>query len=368
MSQQRWFFGFFVALLLLIMAGFSQTVSLHASDAKQEQEPLRIATKTIEPFVFKDQDRFTGFSIDLWDEVAMLAELPYEFVEVETVHDQLNAVIEGEADAAIAAISMTAAREEDLDFSYPYYRAGLQIMTTGQTPSIITSFLSFLLSSRFLIGMASVFVILVIVGHIAWLVERKNNPDIPQEYLTGIWEGLWWAAATVTTVGYGDRTVTDKWGRLLGIFWMFAGLFLIANFTAFVTAEVTVSSLQSSISDVNDLPGKRVVTVNGTTSADYLREERIPFRSVERIEEAYELLENEDVDAIVYDAPILQYYAATANNSKTQVVGSPFHLEYYGIALATQSPYKEEINKALLEIRANGTYEELIAKWYLSDA
>ena len=145
------------------------------------------------------------------------------------------------------------------------------------------------------------------------------------------------------------------------------GLFLIANFTAFVTAEVTVNSLKTSISDVDDLPGKRVVTVAGTTSADYLQKQRIPFRRVDTIEEAYELLDNEDVDAIVYDAPVLQYHAATAIGSKAQVVGSPFKLEYYGIALPTDSPYKEQINKALLEIRANGTHEDLAARWYLSD-
>ncbi len=368
MPQRRWVYRFIALLLFLIICGLIQIGPIDASDAKQDQEPLRVATKVIEPFVFKDGDRLTGFSIDLWEEVSLLTGLPFEFVEVQSVDDQLNAVIEGKADAAIAAISMTREREENLDFSYPYYRSGLQIMTTGQSPSIFASFLSYILSSRFLIGMAGVLVILVIVGHIAWLVERKNNPDIPQAYLTGIWEGLWWAAATVTTVGYGDTRVMDKWGRLLGIFWMFAGLFLIANFTAFVTAEVTVNQLETSISGVEDLQGKRVVTVNGTTSADFLHERRIPFRKVETIEEAYELLENEDVDAIVYDAPVLQYYAATAIGSKVQVVGSPFQVEYYGIALPTNSPYEEQIDQALLEIRANGTYDELTAKWYFTEA
>jgi polar amino acid transport system substrate-binding protein len=368
MPQRHLLLGIIGSIILFVIAGLNLTGSLRASEPQQDQErPIRVVTKEIEPFVIKDQDRLTGFSIDLWKEMASFAGVQYEFVEAQTVTEQLDAVLEGEADVAIAAISMTAEREEDLDFSYPYYLAGLQIMTTGKPASTLSSLFSFLFSSRFLIGLAALFLILIAVGHITWLVERKSNPDFPSSYLIGIWEGLWWAAATVTTVGYGDKTVKDKWGRLLGIFWMFAGLFLIANFTAFVTAEATVSRLETSISGTDDLPGKKVVTVNGTTSAEYLREQRIPFRGVETIEEAYDLLEREDAEAIVYDAPVLQYYAATSGNPSLQVVGSPFNAEYYGIALPTNSPHKEQLNKALLEIIENGTFKELINKWYLSD-
>jgi len=218
-----------------------------------------------------------------------------------------------------------------------------------------------------LIGLATLLVILIAVGHLVWLVERKINPDFPGHYLKGIWEGMWWAAATVTTVGYGDKTVKDKFGRLIGIFWMFAGLFLIANFTAYVTAETTASQLEIAISGIDDLPGKKVITVSGTTSAEFLREERIAFQNVETIEEAYDLLENDEADAIVFDAPVLQYHAARSGNPSLKLVGSPFYPEHYGIVLKTQSPYKEQLNQALLEIRENGTFDELLAKWHLSD-
>jgi len=355
-------------LLLCILTALTLAGSIHASNAKQDQKDIvRVATKEIEPFVFIDQDRFTGFSIDLWKEVAILAEMPYEFVEVGSVTDQLDAVKSGRADVAIAAISMTPEREEEFDFSYPYYRAGLQIMTAGKPPGTFSRLLSFLFSSRFLLGLAGLMVILVVVGHIIWLVERKKNPDFPQGYWKGIWEGLWWAAVTVTTVGYGDKLVKDRWGRLLAIFWMFAGLFLIANFTAFVTAEATVTQLRTSITDIEDLPGKRVATVAGTTSAEFLQQQRIRFRAVETIDEAYDLLDNDAVDAIVYDAPVLQYYVAMSNSTTFQLVGTPFKLDEYGIIMAPESAYEEKINKALLEIKVNGTYEELTAKWFLSN-
>ncbi|MBM3661687.1 MAG: hypothetical protein FJW94_02160 [Actinobacteria bacterium] len=49
--------------------------------------------------------------------------------------------------------------------------------------------------------------LLVVVGHIVWLVERRTNDDFPHSYLAGVWEGIWWAIVTMTTIGYGDRTV-----------------------------------------------------------------------------------------------------------------------------------------------------------------
>jgi len=337
-------------------------------DQQEEEQPLRVVTKPIEPFVIKDGNRLTGGSIDLWKEIALITETPFEFIEVETVDEQLEAVATGKADVAIAAISMTPEREILVDFSwYPYFRAGLQIMTKDQQGEVLVPLLAVILSPQFLAASAVLLFIMLLIGHLVWLVERKNNPDFPQAYWPGIWEGLWWSAVTVTTVGYGDRTTKAVWGRILAIVWMFAGLFLLANFTAVVTAQLTVNGLQSAINGVEDLPGKKVATVAGTTSADYLKEMGIPFRGVDVIDEAYELLEKDLIDAIVYDAPVLQYYAATGGYGTLILVGTPFKREDYGIALPPNSPYEEQINKALLEIKLNGTGEEIYKRWSISE-
>jgi polar amino acid transport system substrate-binding protein len=85
------------------------------------------------------------------------------------------------------------------------------------------------------------------------------------------------------------------------------------------------------------------------------------------IEEAYELLKNDQVDAIVYDAPVLQYYVATSNDGRLIVVGDTFKREDYGIALPPNSAYEEEINKALLEISLNGRGDEIYRRWFISE-
>jgi voltage-gated potassium channel len=55
-----------------------------------------------------------------------------------------------------------------------------------------------------------------------------------REY-TSIWEGMWWALQTVTTVGYGDVTPTDAAGKLVGAVIMLQGI----SFLAIVTAAIT---------------------------------------------------------------------------------------------------------------------------------
>jgi ABC-type amino acid transport substrate-binding protein len=94
---------------------------------------------------------------------------------------------------------------------------------------------------------------------------------------------------------------------------------------------------------------------------------RTPFLGVETIEVAFELLESGGVDAVVYDAPVLQYYMANFGQDDLAFIGPPFLTEYYGIALPMNSPYEETINRALLEIWANGTHQELMTKWQLSE-
>lgn len=336
-----------------------------SAQAQADVDVVRVATKEIEPFVIRDGENLAGFSIDLWREIALFAEIPFEFVEVESVDDLLEALEQGEADVAIAAISMTPEREAYIDFSYPYFQAGLQILTAPEEQNRLISILKIMVSPHVLTVIGFMVLLLIIIGHIVWLVERTTNDDFPQTYFRGIWEGIWWASVTVTTVGYGDRTLKGVLGRLLGIFWMFSGILLIANFTAVVTSELTLSQLQTPINSVNDLPGRKVATVKDTTSAEYLRLRQISYQPTETIHEAFDLLDEGKVEAIVYDAPVLQYHVATNPNDGLLLIGSPFHHEDYGIALPPNSPYEEIINQALLELRENGTYAELAHRWSL---
>ncbi len=87
-----------------------------------------VATRVIPPFVFADKGELSGFSIDLWRSIATKLGIDSKFVEYSTVPDLLSAVKDSKANVGIAAISITAERQESFDFSLPMFAAGLQIM------------------------------------------------------------------------------------------------------------------------------------------------------------------------------------------------------------------------------------------------
>jgi polar amino acid transport system substrate-binding protein len=208
--------------------------------------------------------------------------------------------------------------------------------------------------------------LLVLLGmaHVVWLVERGSE-EIPSAYLPGIWRALWWSLATIATHEYGvlgESRVFFK--RLLAMAVVVISIILIAQFTASVTASLTVHQLTGSIHSASDLPGKRIATVRNTTGARYLAEKHLNPVEVERIDDAYLLLEGNQVDAIVFDAPVLMYHAETEGKGAVQVVGPTLQDEYYGIALPAGSALRKPINEALLQLMQDGSYTEIHNKWF----
>jgi len=82
------------------------------------------------------------------------------------------------------------------------------------------------------------------------------------------------------------------------------------------------------------------------------------------VEDAFQALEQAQVDAVVYDAPVLLYYASHQGKNKFQTVGTIFRKESYGIAFPPNSPYRKPTNEALLKLKENGTYDQLYQKWF----
>ena len=219
-------------------------------------------------------------------------------------------------------------------------------------------------SVDFLNIIGTLLVAVVVAAHLIWLVERRSNPDFPKSYLRGVWDSIWYTTVTLTTVGYGDRTARTTAGRVIALVWMFTSLFLVANFTANMTTHMTLTRFQGLINGEEDLPGKRIATVTGSTAADYLQFERLPFVSAENIDEAIRWLHDDQVDAIVYDSPVLLYHASGQERGRVEVVGSRFDTQNYAVAIPFESADREQINLALLEIYEDGTYDTIAQRWF----
>jgi polar amino acid transport system substrate-binding protein len=352
----------------ILLAGACLLTGRPAAVQADNQPPagiLRVVAKPLEPFVIQQGGDLSGFSIDLWAAIAKDQGWEFQWVEVDTVTQQLNAVQQGQADVAIAGISITPEREQAVDFSYPYFRSGLQILVPMRNTNSLTNLVTVLFSPTLLKVFGFGLLILIVMAHLIWLIERGSKRSMPKKYLPGIWEASWWALSTLATHEYGDKKEPTKvYKRALAMVWVVLGIVLIAQFTAAVTASLTVDQLEGAIHGPADLPGKQIATVQGSTAAGYLDGIGIEYRPVSKIDDAYQLLETGAVDAVVYDAPILEYYAHTRGKGLVQVVGPIFLEETYGIALPTGSQLRKPIDESILRLMRNGTYNALYKKWF----
>lgn len=363
-KQPGWFTR--ISFLTVIIAGLLILLSAAQPSTAQQDAggPLRVATKPLEPFVFSGPDGPSGFSIDLWDELASRLGQEYVWVEYETVSEILEAVESGEADVAIAGISMTRERETRLDFTHPFFDAGLQIMVSSRPSYSIAEVLRLVFSPGLLLFLAFGLLAAVAMAHVIYFVERRTNPDFQQGYFHGLWEATWYLLAMIANGEHLDKYTKNPVRRILTISYWLIGLLLVAQFTATVTSALTVQTLNSNIQGPEDLPGKRIATVNGTTAALLLEEERIRYTGVDNVADAYPLLLSGEVDAIVYDSPVLQYYSVTEGRGQVTITGPIFKREKYGIALRQGSDLREPLNELLLEMYQDGSLDEIYARWF----
>ena len=111
----------------------------------------------------------------------------------------------------------------------------------------------------------------------------------------------------------------------------------------------------------------------GSTSAQWAASAPGEDSEFETIDQAFEALEKGQVDAVVYDAPVLLYHAATAGRGKVRVVGPVFKKENYGIVFPPRSgaprklDLRKKVNEALLKMREDGTYDRIYKRWFTID-
>ena len=342
-------------------------VLLAALNPAHAQPPLIVAVKNSPPFSFRNGDHWDGISVALWRQVAGELGRDYRFKAYPDVHSLLKAVTDGQADVGIGAISVTADREQRLDFTQPMFRGGQGIATRSQTGGWFATLTS-LFSWRFLSAVLALVLLLLAVGVLVWWFERRRNPEqFGGGAASGIASGFWWSAVTMTTVGYGDKAPITFAGRFLGLIWMFASVITISGFTAAIASSVTVDRLQTRVSGVGDLPRVKVGAVAGTSGAGWLKRQGIAYTAYPTANKALTALADDREDAVVYDAPVMRYLLRQENRRGLVVLPQPVREESYAFAVANGSPLREPMDRALLTALASEDWHNIVEEYLGTD-
>lgn len=349
---------------LLSWAAILWFTAAAAPSAFAEERVLVVGTKQAPPFVIKDeQGQFSGISIELWKMAAERLGIQYRIEERE-LDELINGLRRGELDLSVAALTATPGREAVIDFSHPFYTTGYGIAVPSRGNSVWLAVKRFF-SWEFFTALAALTGILLLAGFLLWLAERRRNPDMfGGSRREGIGSSFWWAAVTMTTVGYGDKAPITFAGRVVALVWMFASIIIISSFTAAIATSLTVSHLETKISNLEDLREVRVATVPNSSSAAFLDELDISYVADSgTLEDNLRALVDGQVDAVVYDAPILQYSVKTKFRNDVSVLEKTFERQDYALALPSGSTLREPLNREILEILGSEPWQKLLQRY-----
>ena len=151
---------------------------------------------------------------------------------------------------------------------------------------------------------------------------------------------------------------------MVTVLWTFVSIIFVAYYTAILTSNLTVARIQSQIGSPGDLIGKRVCTVANTTSPPSLDRLGVAYTDLPKIQDCYAGLKDRKFDAVVYDAPVLEYFVNHAGAGIAAMAGPIFKDEDYGIVFPLGSTLKEEADQALLSMEEDGSYDLLKQKWF----
>ncbi|CAP23262.2 Protein CBR-GLR-7 [Caenorhabditis briggsae] len=393
---------------------------------------FRVVTLIQPPFVQRTGDPNTpyeGYCIDLINMIQVEVNFTYTIYEVEdgsfgTMDDNGNwngligALVSGSADIALAPLSVMAERENDVDFTVPYYDlVGTTIlMKKADVEYSLFKFMKVLEWPVWLCIVAAYLFTSVLL----WIFDRfspysfTNNQERYQNDIEkrqfSLKECLWFCMTSLTPQGGGEAPKNIS-GRLVAATWWLFGFIIIASYTANLAAFLTVSRLEQPISSLDDLAKQYKIEyapIKGSASETY-------FRRMAEIEETFynmwkEMSLNEsmsprdraklavwdypvsdkftnmwrymqesklppDMDAAVDrvlnsvdgfafigDATEIKYAALT--NCKLQQVGTEFSRKPYAIAVQSGHILKDKISSAILMLLNQRRLETLKEKWW----
>lgn len=327
--------------------------------ASANPDTLQVGTRVAAPFVMDQNDVYSGITIELLDEIATEMNLVYEFEERD-IQGLLEGVEDGSLDMAASALTINSEREEMVDFTHPFFVTGLGMAVPYETTSPIIATLRGLISWEFLSVFFLLLLVLLGLGVLIWIAERKvNEEEFGGSPAEGIGSGFWWSAVTMTTVGYGDKAPRTLAGRAIGFLWMFAGIIIISFFTATIASALTVSQLESSIRGPADLPNVRVGALEGSATITYLQENRIGYTGYATLEDGLQDVKDGRIDTFVHDAPIIQYLASEQFSNEIRVLPNTFNQQYFGIALPKSSELRAPMNRVILDFITDERWQDI---------
>ncbi|MFP6562064.1 transporter substrate-binding domain-containing protein [Paraburkholderia sp. B3] len=336
--------------------------------AQSSASAVRVSTFVIAPFVMQQNGQLTGFSIDLWTEIATRLHLQTHYDVTPNVNALFQTLRADKADIAVSGLFYSVERDREFDFSYPIMEAGLRVMVrdTGEAEEVtpLRSLGTLLVSRTTLLWFAAAMALTVLAAHVVWFVDclhaRKRGEREP--YFPNIFRAIYWSGSTLLTQADEPRRLWISRG--MALIWMFVGIVFVASYTAELTSNLTVQHIRGAINGPNDLVGKNVATLAGSSAVPWLHDHGAQVVEYARNRDVYEALAKDEVDAVVLGSAGLSYVATHEGKGLFKLVGPEFNQNDVGFVFPVDSALRRRVDAALLAMREDGTWQRIYNKWF----
>ena len=355
-------------LLLIIIQANSTAISLESYQQNTSVKPLIIAVQYDQTFVQKNKEgKLTGPIVDLCDLIAKELKRSYIFKEM-SLNEIVIALQKGTIDVAATTMLITAEREKLFDFSTPL----------GETrPSVLTLYkvkhehpwieaIELFLSWRTL---KIIFILLAVVmslGIVMWLMEKKYNPeDFSRSPFKGIAAGIFWAGSILASglcLGINLRTLK---GRILGLIWMMLCALALGAFIASLTHSLTDQLEDMQLLNDADLRYMHLGIKKGASQLQTIKDIGSHYTLYDTDEDAINALLKGQIDGYISPEARAYYFANRMFKGQVSVFQTSLRGYLYALAMPMNSPLRRPINAAILKLLDNSSWESLLKDYGL---
>ncbi len=335
------------AILLAMIAISSMIYGQPDSTVHTIQEELiRVGVKDSPPFIYVDESGIYGPIVEFWERIDRELGYHSEYVIYEDVESLLDGVKDGEVDLSVNPITVSASRIKDVDFTQPFFITDTAILERKE--GRYWTFIKGLFSWNFLSAILGLGVVILVFGFVVWMVEHRRNKDF-RKGIKGIGDGFWWSAVTMTTVGYGDKAPKTPLGRSVAFVWMIVAVVGISGLTAGIASSLTRSSIENDVSSVRDLRKFRIATLEGTNASEYLDRFNVPHFAVESIDQAFEMIVQDQIDYFVFDRVLIRTALRESPlKDELHLMDRGIRTDYYSFPVNRSFSDYNKINEQLL--------------------
>lgn len=354
-----------IGLVAFFLAIAAATGAWAQQGAAETPRTVRVGVYVSPPFVMEEAGRYTGMAIELWEAITRPLDLQSEYRQLSSFQALVDAAASGEIDAAVTNLTINRSRALQVDFTQPWFDAGLRIMVNEERRTSFMEVVRGLSDSGHLRAYAWLFAVIVIATLLLTLFDRRFDKDFPRRWRDGMAESFYSVMSVATSGRSPARKNLFGWaGRIWQGLWLLCGVAVLAYLTSSVTSVMTTLSITSEISSVADLPGKRIGVLAGSIAEDYAEAEALERRAYNSLDAMVAGMLRGEVEAIVGDTPVLEYYEHTHPEDPLKVIGPIFEPDKYGFAFALDSALERDVTLELLRAQEIDLVEQLDEKYF----